>query len=405
MKKTPCLDWSRRFASRTQWMKRNAVRELLKVTAQPDMISFAGGLPAAELFPLEEAQGSMERVSRLIGRKCLQYAETEGLAELRDWIARKFSGNGLAVRRENVLITTGGQQGLDLIGRVLLEAGDRVAVESPTYLALLSAWRPLGVEWWGVPSDREGLQVNQLSSSGSAPPKLLYLVPNYQNPQGTTLSRERRQALVQLLRSGDMILVEDNPYGDLRYEGDPLPSLFELDAGLEGELSGRVIYTGSFSKVLMPGLRVGWVIAAAEVIDKMVQAKQAADLHTSSLSQYLVQDMIARGVLDRNIPLLCHAYRERRDTMLEALDKHFPSSATWTRPAGGMFLMATLPVTIDTTALLPEAIRQKVAYVPGEEFYIDGQGRNVMRLNFSNATPERIEEGIGRLGVILGRGL
>ena len=256
------MNWNAHFAERTRQMKRTAVREILKVTARPDIISFAGGLPAAELFPVKRVQQALTAVLERVGPQSLQYAETEGVAGLRDWIARRFSRDGFEVRRENVLITSGGQQALDLTGRVLLNPGDQVVVENPTYLALLSAWRPLGVQFLPVPSDQHGLQTAALEQLlARAHPKLIYLVPNFQNPQGTTLSLERREHLVSLLRRHEVGLVEDNPYGELRYSGKSLPHLLDLDAALPatGAAGGHVIHVGSFSKILMPGLRVGCI--------------------------------------------------------------------------------------------------------------------------------------------------
>jgi 2-aminoadipate transaminase len=397
------MNWNNLFAARTQQMKRTAVRELLKLTAQPGMISFAGGLPAPELFPIDQVKDASDAVLGRMGRQALQYGETEGVVELRDWIARRFSRPRLPVSRDNVVIVSGAQQALDLIGRILLDDGDQVLVENPTYLALLSAWRPLGVRFRAVPSDGNGMRVEEIESMLQERPKLAYVAPNFQNPQGTTLSLERRQRLVELLRKYEVGLVEDDPYGELRYSGETLPHNFELDArpASGGGIDSNVIYTGSFSKVLMPGLRVGWVIAAEEVIEKIVQAKQSADLHTSTLSQYITHELIAGGLLERHVPVLRQVYAERRDGMLAALAKNFPSEAVWTRPDGGMFLMVTLPDRWNAVEVLDRALQQQVAFVPGEEFHLDGAGRNTFRLNFSNASPDRIEEGVRRLGNVL----
>jgi 2-aminoadipate transaminase len=371
---------------------------LLKVTSRQDVISFAGGLPAAELFQVGRVKEAVAAVLGRVGGKSLQYGETEGVAGLRDWIAQQFSRPGFQVKRENVLITSGAQQALDLVGRVVLDPGNRVAVENPTYLALLSAWRPLGVEFVPVPSDADGMRVETLPKLPK--PKLIYLVPNFQNPQGTTLCRERRNDLVNWCRTHEVALLEDNPYGELRYSGHPLPHLFELDATFSPSsgLETGVIYTGTFSKILMPGLRVGWTIAPKEVIDKLVQAKQAADLHTSTLCQYIALELISKGFLDEFLPVLRKAYRERRDVMLAALEKHFPEGALWTRPDGGLFLLVTLPIKMDAAELLDKALQQNVAFVPGEEFHLHGEGKSTMRLNFSNASPERIRVGIEKLG-------
>ena len=383
-------------------MKLYAVRELLKITAQPDMISFAGGLPAEELFPLERCQIAAQTVLQRHGRQALQYGPTEGLPELRDWVARRFAALGMKLGRENVAIVSGAQQGLDLIGRVLLNPGDRVVVENPTYLALLSAWRPLGVQFLPTPCDGEGLRVEDLKPLLELEPKLIYTIPNFQNPQGTSLSRARRQELTQLLAGRPIAVVEDDPYGDLRYEGEPLPHLTTLLALDHSINSSSGIYLGTFSKTLMPGLRVGWVVAPEPVIDKIVQAKQSADLQTSTFNQHLVCKLIEDDFLDRHIPFLREQYRARRDAMLAALESHLPKEVTWNRPEGGMFLLLTLPKTWDATPLLSQALASRVAFVPGEEFHPDGSGKNTLRLNFTHSNPGQIEEGIRRLGKIMG---
>ena len=402
------MSWNSRFSTRSQHMRRSAVRELLKLTERPDMISFAGGLPAPELFPLEEIRAATAQVLATRGSRALQYGETEGVPELRDWIAARFRKPGLPITRSNVMIVTGGQQGLDLLGRVLLDPGDRVIVENPTYLALLSAWRPLGVEFLPAAADAEGIQVDSLATSLLQEPKLLYTIPNFQNPGGTTLSARRREALVEWARVHQVGLIEDDPYGELRFEGSTLPSLLSLDARhstsnqQEGaSLQGNVAYCGTFSKVLAPGLRVGWIIAPEELLEKLIQAKQATDLHTSSLSQHLCYQLLLDGVLERQIPRLRQAYGERRDTMLAALQRYFPAGIRWNKPDGGMFFLMTLPESMDAKDVLKEAIQHNVAFVPGEEFHLHGQGRNTLRLNFSNASRERIEEGMKRLGAVI----
>jgi 2-aminoadipate transaminase len=396
------MNWGQMYAKRTRRMKRSAIRELLKVTRRPEVISFAGGLPAAELFPIAKVEDAIKTVLAKLGGKSLQYGETEGVPELREWIAHEFSRNGTKISIDNVLITTGAQQALDLVGRVLLDDGDRALVESPTYLALLTAWRPYVGEFLAVPSDDDGMRVDALPELLKKGPKLIYVTPNFQNPQGTTLILERRQKLVKLLQEFGVALLEDNPYGELRFSGQPLPHLLDIEA-MQGqsESPNHVIYSGTFSKVLMPGLRIGWVIAAPELIDKLGMAKQAADLHTSTICQYAALELLRRGFLDEFVPVLCKSYGERRNIMLAALEKHFGSNAKWTRPEGGMFLLVTLPPKCDTAEMLSRALKANVAYVPGEEFHLNGGGRNTMRLNFSNARPEQIEEGIRRLASVI----
>jgi 2-aminoadipate transaminase len=379
--------WNEHFAGRTAEMHRSTIREFLKLAAQPGMISFAGGLPAPELFPLSEIRSAAESVLARHGSKSLQYGETEGLRELRGWLAEQ---HGVSV--ENALITSGAQQALDLIGRVLLDACDPVAVENPTYLALLSAWRPIGVEYRPVAGDDEGLLVGEIPRKS----KLLYVIPNFQNPQGTTLSRARREALVDRAQREHLVVVEDDPYGELLYEGEPLPSLFSLADGP----NGPVLRVGTFSKVLAPGLRVGWVIAHAAVIEKLVLAKQPMDLHTSTWNQHLAFELVSSGFLPAHVAKLRATYRQRRDTMLAALTEFMPAGARWTSPRGGMFLLVTLPAGFDATALAAHAAREKVLIVPGGDFHVRG-GKNTFRLNFSNAQPAAIRSGIAQLAEIL----
>jgi 2-aminoadipate transaminase len=398
--------WNSRFAARTTQMRRSTVRELLKLTAQRGMISLAGGLPAPELFPVTEIQEAAHHVLECQAGKALQYGETEGLAELRDCMALRAAKSGAPVCRDNVLITSGAQQALDLIGRVFLDPGDAVLVENPTYLAALSAWRPLQVEFLAVNSDGSGMRVDELEDLLQERPKLLYCVPNFQNPQGTTLIESRRSALVQSVRASGTILVEADPYGELRFTGRRLPSLLELDTRLSpgSELDSQVVQVGTFSKVLVPGFRVGWVIAPAPVIEKLVQAKQAADLHTSTFNQHLVLQLIRQGLLERQIPRLIATYQERCHAMLDALGEFFPEESTWTEPEGGMFILVTLPCDQNAGVLLQQALKLGVAFVPGQDFYIDGSRTDTLRLNFSNVRPELIRTAVERLGRLVQAG-
>lgn len=375
------MNWSSLFAHRTRQMKRSAIRELLRFTARPEMISFAGGLPAPELFPVEEVRQAAQVVLKDSPIPALQYGETEGVGELRDWVAGHFARPGFQLTRGNVLIVSGAQQGLDLLGRVLLNEGDLVGVDNPTYLALLSAWRPLEIRF--VP----GIQSEKV--------KVIYLVPNFQNPQGTSLDLAQRRQLIDHARVNETAIIEDDPYRELSFDGEPLPTMLELDGG------ENVVYVSTFSKVLAPGLRVGWVIGHEALIEKLVQAKQGMDLHTSTFNQLLVLELLRRGVWERQIPRLRTAYRERRDTMLRALEEHFPKDAKWTRPAGGMFLMVHLPPRLSAPELLSACLKKNVAFVPGEEFHLNGAGKNTLRLNFSNASPDRIVEGIRRIVAII----
>lgn len=399
------MDWNRRFACRTRHMQRSAVRELLKVAARPEIISFAGGLPAAEFLPVEEVRRATEAVLVRRSNRALQYGESEGIPELREWIARHESPAGVTLRRENVLITHGAQQALDLLGRVLLDAGDTVMVENPTYLALLSAWRPWEVRFVPLPGDADGLRPEAI---GSPRPrrdraKLLYTIPNFQNPSGTTLSEPRRRDLVQRCREAGIGIVEDDPYGELRYEGATPPSLSALDTLLADHdpEKANVLRVGTFSKTLAPGLRLGWILAPTAVIDKLVQARQATDLHTGTLNQWIALELLEQGLLEKRLPTIRAEYRRRRDLMMASLAEHLGPWATWTRPSGGMFLLVTLKVPIATADLLPLALKAGIAFVPGDVFHIDGSGTHTLRLNFSNASPDRIDEGIRRLAGVV----
>jgi 2-aminoadipate transaminase len=390
------MEWDDLFASRTRLMRRSTVREILKHGSKPGMISFAGGLPAPELFPTEEINAAASRALAHYGSRALQYGESEGIPELRDYVAGRFTHCGLKVSRENVLITSGGQQALDLLGRTLLEKGDHVLVENPTYLALLSAWRPYGTEFRGVRSDEWGLDPADLEGKLRAKPKALYLVPNFQNPQGTTLPLSRRETLLKLIKPTETILVEDDPYGELRYEGTPLPSLLEL----AGSTRSNVVHVGTFSKIIAPGFRIGWAVGPAELIDKLVLVRQAVDLHSSTFGQLTVWELIRSGLLEAHLPKLREHYRARRDIMLEQMAEQFPGGVSWTRPEGGMFLMVTLPKGIAAKELARAALEKNVLFVPGDDFHLSG-GENTFRLNFSNASPENIREGIRRLAALL----
>ncbi|HEX2908274.1 MAG TPA: PLP-dependent aminotransferase family protein [Phototrophicaceae bacterium] len=397
------VNWNDKLAGRTTFMRRSAIREILKLTQRPDIISFAGGLPAPELFPVERIEAATQEIWRRRSSESLQYNTTEGLTELRDWIAARLSRGGVNITRDNILIVSGSQQAIDLVGRVLLDDGDHLVLESPTYVGMLTAWRSYQPRFSVIPTDADGLIVDEyLETVLRQKPKLAYLMPNFQNPQGTTLSYERRVELVKLLAEYDVAVMEDNPYGELRYSGDALPALYELEAQQRGstKLDGLVVYAGTFSKILTPGLRVGWVAAPEEVIEKLVQAKQGADLQTSTLSQILTYEVCKDGFIDGHIEQLRAVYRERRDVMLAAMERYFPEEARWSRPEGGLFLMVTVPEHIDSGELLKDAIEHKVAFVPGTDFYITG-GQNTFRLNYSNAQPDMIEEGIHRLGTLL----
>jgi 2-aminoadipate transaminase len=393
------IDWDGRLARRARQMKPSALRELLKLTSRPGMISFAGGLPDSELFPLQRVAAAVEVVLRKAGGRALQYGETAGVLELREWIARRYSNATLSLKTENVLITTGSQQALDLAGRLLLDDGDRVIVENPTYMAALLAWQPCGASFMPIGADDCGMKVDELGPLLREQPKMVYLIPNFQNPTGTTMTGERRQLLIEMLQGQNVLVFEDNPYAELRYEGEPLRSLLESDR--PPDEGGHVIQAGTFSKTLMPGLRVGWVIGPQQLIERMSRAKQAMDLHTSTFNQYIALALLDSGYLEEFIPMLRRAYRERRDAMLEALQEHFPAGSRWTRPEGGMFVFVTLPKNVLAGVLLARALERNVAFVPGGEFHLDGAGQNTMRLNFTKASVADIKAGIGRLAEVI----
>lgn len=386
-------------------MKSSVIRELLKLTAEPGVISFAGGLPGADLFPLEAFREAADRVIRDHGAHALQYSTTEGEQPLREMIARHTTRYGIGVTAGNVLITSGSQQALDLIGRVFLNPGDHVLVERPTYLGALQAWSAYQAAYLNVDMDADGIRMGELAAALRGGPKFVYALPNFQNPTGATLSLERRQELVRLADEHGIPILEDDPYGQLRYEGEHLPSLVTLDAAYRGlgtsAYSGNVLYLSTFSKTLAPGLRLGWVIGPADVIGRLAQAKQGADLHTSTFVQLLAYEVARSGFLDQHVRRLRVAYARRRDAMLAAMIRHFPPPVTWTTPAGGLFIWVTLPASLDAAAVLKAALQAQVAFVPGGPFFADGSGQQTLRLNFTNATEEVIETGISRLGRVL----
>jgi 2-aminoadipate transaminase len=395
--------WDDRYAMRTQRMKSSAIRELLKITELPGVISFGGGLPAPDVFPVEEFKAACIKVLTESGPQALQYGTTEGYTPLREMIARHSEKYLPGVTIDNILITSGSQQALDLIGKIFINRGDRILVESPTYLGALQAWNAYGAEYVSVPSDENGMMTEHLEAALRTGPKFIYVLPNFQNPTGATIPLERRKQLLALADRYGVPIVEDDPYGQIRYEGEHLPSVVTLDSGnrkTNGCYVGNVIYLSTFSKILAPGIRLAWVIAPPEVIRKLVQAKQGADLNTSTFNQITAYEVGRGGFLDKHVITIRDCYRERRNVMLDALTEHMPAGVKWTHPHGGLFLWATLPEGMDTTALLQDAVAEKVAYVPGTSFFANGGGENTMRLNFSYSKPDLINEGIARLGKV-----
>lgn len=407
--------WDRRFAQRMQGMGSSMIRELLKLTQQPDIISFAGGLPAPEVFPVQRFEQATQRVLAAHGAEALQYSTTEGYLPLREYIVKKMSRYGINANPANILITSGAQQALDIIGKVLLDPGDVILTEQPTYLGALQAWTSYQADYVTVPVDEDGMCLDErFVEALRAGPKFMYILPNFQNPAGVTMSLERRLKLVQIADYYGIPIVEDDPYGDLRYEGEHLPPLVVLDAEYQennmpdcndlGLYQGDVIYLGTFSKTLAPGLRLGWILAPEIVIRKCVMAKQGMDLHTSTFTQMVAYEVAQDNFLEEHKHHIRQVYKQRRDVMLAAMSEYFPLGVYWTRPSGGLFLWVTLPEWMDAADLLKTAIEHKVAFVPGSAFHPNadkGVGHNTCRLNFSNAAPDMIEEGIKRLGTVL----
>ncbi len=397
--------WKSRFAVRTLGIKSSAIRELLKVTQRPEVISFGGGLPAPDVFPVKRFEEACHKVLLEHGAQALQYGPTEGFEPLREMIAQNLARYKVLARPENVLITSGSQQALDLIGKLLINSGDRVLVEAPTYLGALQAFNVYGAQYVSVPVDDDGLRTDQLETSLRLGPKFMYILPNFQNPAGVTLSEARRHQLIFLADKYGVPIIEDDPYGQLRYEGEHLVPLVLLDRENmrrdNGFTLGNVIYLSTFSKTLAPGIRLAWIVAPEDVIGKLVQIKQAADLHTATFNQMVAYEVAKDGFLDQHVKLIRQVYRERRDVMLDALHTFFPPQVTWTHPKGGLFLWITMPEGTDCRLLFRAALAENVAFVPGDCFYADDgpNGCRHMRLNFSFSQPDQIREGIRRLSM------
>jgi 2-aminoadipate transaminase len=384
------------FARRLSGMGVSAIREILKVTERPEVISFAGGLPAPELFPVAELARAHAEVFAEEGAQACQYSTTEGFGPLREWIAARMRGRGVAgADAARVLVTSGSQQGIDLVGKIFLEPGDAVVVENPCYLAALQVFKGYEAELVAVGSDDEGMKVGEVAQAierRGRRPKFIYVVSQFHNPKGTTLSLARRRRLLEVARRYSVPIIEDDPYGELRYSGMPVPPLAALDD------EGLVVYLSTFSKTLSPGMRVGWAHASREVFGALVRAKQAADLHTNTIQQRAAARLLDTFDFDAHVERIKRVYGARRDAMLAALAEHFPAAARWTHPEGGLFLWAELPEDVCAEELFKEAIAERVAFVPGAPFFAAEARRNFMRLNFSNSRPEVIEEGIARLG-------
>ena len=389
------------FASRTKVMKSSAMRDLMAITARPEVISLAGGLPDTSTFPPESFAAATRRIAEESCARALQYGPTEGLDETKTCIVEAMAAEGMRVDGDDLIVTTGGQQVIDLVTKVLIDPGDVVIAEGPTYPGAVPVFSSYEADVVQIDMDSEGMRIDLLEKtldrleSDGRRPKFIYTVPTFQNPAGVTLSAPRRKRLVEVARERELLVLEDNPYGLLRFEGPAPEPLYSLDGGV------YVMYLGTFSKTLSPGIRLGWVAAPGPVLEKINLGKQAADLCTSTLSQLMVQAYFEQGHWSDYVASLVELYRARRDTMLDALAEHFPPQAEWTRPAGGLFVWVTLPDFIDTTDLLARALRENVAFVPGEAAYLDGRGRSSLRLSFSACGHDEIREGIRRIGEVV----
>jgi len=405
--------WEALFSEAGRSICGSAVRELFRVVQRPGMISFGGGLPAPETFPCEEVSQACVKVLREQGPLALQYGQTEGYNPLRDYLAEVTMAElGLFARRDNVLITTGGAQAADLLPRVLLNPGEAIVVEAPTFLGALTCFSPYRPRYISIPLDDQGMQVERLEEvlARERGVKFIYVIPSFQNPAGCTMSLQRRERLVALADACGVPILEDDPYSKLRYSGEPLPALVVLDqrrlrvtAGEEAYQVGNVVYVGSFSKILSPGMRLGWVVGPVPIVAQLALAKQGTDLHTSLLVQMIAYELCRQGFFPTHVAGIRELYRRRRDLMIRLMREHFPAGVRWTEPEGGLFLWVTLPEGVDTGAVLPEAIAEGVAFVSGRAFFAGEARSNCMRLNFSNANEEQMERGIARLGAVLRR--
>lgn len=378
-------------------LKASEIREILKLTQQPDIISFAGGLPAPELFPIEEMEKISVKVLQEMGVQALQYSPTEGYAPLREKIASRMGKVGVDTNADEVLIISGSQQGLDFSGKIFINPGDVVVCESPSYLGAINAFKAYECQFLEIETDDNGMIMEDLAEklSKTEDVRMIYVIPDFQNPSGRTWSLERREKLLEIAAQYDLPIVEDNPYGELRFEGEIPPSLRSMDK------DGRVIFLGSFSKTFCPGLRLGWVNAAPDMLEKYIFVKQGSDLQTSSMSQRELSMFMDEYDLDVHIEKIKEVYKKRRNLMMETIKSQFPKEAKYTYPEGGLFTWVELPEHINTRELMVKAVKNKVAFVPGGSFFPTGQKENAMRINYSNMPEDKIVEGITRLGALL----
>jgi len=394
-------DIDRLYSDRAGKMRKSVIRELLRVTQDPEIISFAGGLPNPKSFPIKDLEGAMDYVMEHHGEVALQYGTTQGLKELREMIAERAYKEGIDVSADEVTIMSGSQQALDTVGKMFLNPGDTALVGLPTYLGGINAFRAYEANLSGIPLDGDGMRVDILEDrikellKQEITPKFIYVVPTFQNPAGVVMPEKRRKQLIDIANEYDLLIVEDDPYGKLRYDIPPVKPIKAFDD------EGRVIYMSTFSKILSPGFRLAWTLASPELTRKMVICKQALDLCTNTFTQYIAYEFMRRGSLDLHILKICELYKPKRDIMMKAMEKYFPEGYICHKPKGGMFAWVTLPEGIDTEVLFLDAIKEKVAYVHGKAFHVDGGGGRSMRLNFSYSTDELIEEGMRRLGKVI----
>ncbi|SKC88303.1 aminotransferase-like domain-containing protein [Maledivibacter halophilus] len=385
------------YSDRMGGIKASEIRELLKLTVRPEVISFAGGLPAPELFPVEELKKVSQKVLEEDGQSALQYSPTEGFPPLREKIAERMEKMGVKTAADNILITNGSQQGLDFSGKIFLNPDDIVIVESPSYLGAINAFKAYQCKFLEVPTDNDGMIMEKLEEALKTKEniKMIYVIPDFQNPSGRTWSLERRQKLVELANEYNLPIIEDNPYGELRFEGERLPSIKSIDT------EGRVIFLGTFSKTFCPGLRIGWVCASDEVLNKYILVKQGADLQSNSMSQRELDAFLDVYDLDEHIEKIKKLYKSRRDLMLETMKEHFPKEVKFTHPEGGLFTWAVLPEHVNARELMKKSLERNVAFVPGGSFFPNGGNENTMRINYSNMPENRIVEGIKILGEVI----
>ncbi len=383
------------FANRMHSVHRSFIREILKVTEDPKIISFAGGLPSPDSFPVREIAEASSKVMAKDGENALQYSTTEGYAPLREYVAKRYSKKGISVSANDIMIVNGSQQGIDLIGKVFLDKGDVVAVERPTYLAAIQSFGLYEPVFKDVPLMGDGPDIDMLETVlKNFSPKLFYTVPNFQNPTGITYSRKKREEVAEVMKGHDTVFVEDDPYGEIRFMGEDIPSMRYF-------LNGDSVLLGSFSKIVSPGMRLGWICAPSHIMEKLVVVKQASDLHSNYFTQRIVHQYLADNDVDQHIRQIGALYKKHRDLMVSMIEQHFPDCVQFTKPEGGMFLWVTLPEGVSSMELFNLAIKENVAFVPGQAFFVDGSGTNTLRLNFSNSSEAQIEEGIKRLSVVI----